>query len=505
MTFFSHLLPFLGASARRRGSRSLLQSIAVSVALGAGAVSSASADQWTHVSGEKTIEAKFVGVMGERAILEMPDGKRSAVALRDLQYESRQRALDMEQARQEHMATLAGELKRAAEKERELAPKQIPPPESSPPEYEPLPENLSLEQFTEHTTRQLLAGHLRVMWDGLPPSYQADVEEVVIAFANEMDPVAWQDMLGSVNRITELLASRERWIFSYPAIAEAGADESFRDGYRAVLGSLQTVFDPDVVTLERLQEGNLDELIAERDALLAGYLYSLIALADGAFDFDPSQIEVKMIDDNRGTVAFKPSGAEERPGPADASPGAEPPGYPGQGSPGYPGQGSSGYPGQGSSMQSAVQTQTFVLVEGRWVSEEIANEWDEQIAALQEQINNELPNQLAEMRSGLEAFKALLDQYLGPLEEAESQAEFHASIDRLAGQAAGVAMQAFGGMNRGNQYGGGSFGSAMGMEDYGQPMEMEGYGQGLEMEGYGEVESYGEEGYGGGSEIPPPR
>lgn len=468
MTRFSRLSsPCLSLAESDCHTRSNILILCLAVVLSAATTSPLSADQWTDVSGEKTIEAKFVGVMGERAILELPSGQRSAVALRDLQYESRQRALDMESARQDHMATLSSELARAAEEERELAPKRIPPPESAS-EYKPIPEKASLEETVEHTTRQLLAGHFRTYWDALPPSHQADIEEVVAEFAEQMDPVVWQETLGSVNRITELLASRERWVFSHPLIEKIGADETVRDGYRAILGAVQTVFDPDVMTLDRLKEGNLEELIAERDALLAGYFRSAASSDQWTSEMEPSQFKVKMIDDTRGTVTYEPLVAGDGPDQEGSTRRT-----PSQGSP---------FPWPGSKSQNPGKPQTFVLVEGRWIPEDLAKQWEQQVKTLKEKIKNELPDQLAALRPKLEKLKEGIEQYIGPLEEADSEAEFHAGIDQVAFRGVGLVMSASGGMNRRNRSGGGSFGSAMGMEDYGRTMEMEA----MDMEAAGE-------------------
>jgi len=464
--------------------------------------SSLSAARWTDVSGEKTIEADFVGVLGEQVILELPSGKRSAIALRNLQYESRQQALELEQTRQEHMSSVAGELKRAVEKELEAGPKQVAPPEVTVAPYQPLPDNASLETAARHAAEQVQAGHLRAVWDGLPPSYQADVEQVVSEFARQMDPAVWQDSLGLLQRLTELLASRERWIFAYPPLQDSGNDPSTREAYRAFLGLVQTLFDPETLTLERLQQGNLEAWIAERDAQLAPFLVQLESLNSGGSPLDPSRIKIEMIDENRGTVLMPLDGATAAAGRGTPR---------GAGGPAAMGSAQmemgsaemgmgSAEMGMGSAemgMGSAAgarrpaggpPSQVFVRVEGHWVPETMAKQWDQRIAEVRKTIQEQLPSRVAEIRPLVAMAQQTVDQYLRPLETAGSEAEFHAELGQLAGQAAGMAMAAFAGMNRGEGRSGGPFGSSMGSPT--GPAAMEGGAMG---------EGYGSPGYGSGN------
>ncbi|GEM_PF-3674838 len=406
-----------------------------------------SAEEWTDVSGTRTMIADFVGIWGDKAVFALPDGRRKPVELKMLQAESRLRALDLAEQSKTHLQEFKQELQQRATAAKAPGDTRIGPATVPAPAYQPLASGASLQMTASNVSQQMRNGHVRVLWDSLPPKYQQDIEELVVEFANKMDPQLWNQQVQTIDRLTQLLASREKWVFSHPQIATmVASDESTaRSMYQAMIGMVQAITDPEKVSLQRLQQGNLGELIAEQNELLAGHLFYLQNQSNAPLSV---KLDVKMIDKTHGTVAMQAA--------------------------------------EGVAGNRKEAPTKMTLVDGRWVPEEMAESWDKDIAAARESLAN-LPNQLDSLRFAVDGFSQSVDQFLSPLETAESSDAFHSGIDAMLADVAMLAMQSLGGMSQSSR---GSDGS----------MDYEG-GAGYDMEpGYGSEAGYGSEpGYDGGT------
>lgn len=408
--------------AHRSAADSILFSILLLASLTTPAASRA--DQWTDVTGAQTMEAELLGAWGNQLIFLRSDGRRTAVSPNQLQAESRIRAQNVLRQREQQRAERIAELAQAAQAELAPAPAELPaPPEA--PAYEPLPEGADLQQTVEHVNAQLQNGHVRVLWDALPAKYQGDLESLVVQFAGKMDPQLWQTQMASVRRVLDLLASRQNWILSHPfvAVVAAQSDDAPQKIYAPLLGIAQELADPQTVSLQRLQKGDLAQLIAERDEAMAGHFYQLQKISE-SLGMPQPQFEVKMIDKTRGTVTqHLPAAAAAASAPGQPQPGQQPSRFPALPPP---------------------QPEPYVLVDGRWVPEAIAKDWDARIAAAKDRIDA-LPESMESYRSAIASLVRAIDQYLAPLENAETREQFHAEMNELASNLSAAILPMFAG------------------------------------------------------------
>ncbi|QEG43774.1 hypothetical protein [Roseimaritima ulvae] len=457
----------------------LLLTAALSIPLSLSMPGLASGDQWTDVSGQHTINADFLGVWGDKAVFAMPNGQRRTVLLKHLQAESRLRALDLAEQRKAHREEVKNELLEIQAAQRAPSAARIEGPAESAPPYQPLPVGASLQDTLDHNLQQTRAGHLRVTWDTLPKSYQQDIESLVVEFAKKMPPKIWNDQIAMINRLTELLASREDWVFSHPQVLAmvsgmTNDEQQARTNYRSVIGLIQTLTDPQYVSLERLQQGNLDGLIAELDEKAAGYLQPFLPLIEPTL---PTSMIAEKVDDTHAVVTIV---MPNSPTPAAGGP-SQPGGQPYPGAQTYPGsesyageeayssaempvmeEGMDGMPampggmpggaapgmGMGGGPRGGLVIK-MVQVEGRWVSETMAKSWESDVERFRKRIG-EMPGSLDSFVFMLDAMRQWVNLNLSPLEAAETREAFHSGMDQIVADFALVAMQALGRPPRAN-------------------------------------------------------
>src|SRR5690606_11656207 len=151
------------------------------------------------------------------------------------------------------------------------------------------------------------------------------------------------------------------------------------------------------------------------DALIAGYLHEMQNIMEATSGAAEPRLDVKMADDTRGTVTWQPPAPAPPPtaeqGPTPPAPQPRPPAAP------------------------RPQSLTLVLVDGRWVPEPMAQEWDAQIEAAKAKIAA-LPESTESYRAQLGAQVQGLDQFLAPLEQAETRDAFHTQMNQLTQMAA---------------------------------------------------------------------
>lgn len=347
---------------------------------------SAAADQWTSLTGTSTIQAEFIGLWEGKVILERPDGARLAVEKSKLDAVSRIRADDLaaeqEKARQQRIA----ELRSQAEAAHEIAPAQPAGP------YEPWPDAAGLEETIEHVAEQLQAGHPRVLWDALPAAYQQDLQSLVHLYADRADGEQHATSLRLTSQFARLLHKQREFILNYPKMAmlPPEARAIIEEVYTPVVGILAELNDPDTFSLENLKSTDLDALIAQKDEAIGGYVATLIDMVPE--DQNPlssilsgDALQVEMEGEDRGRVAL-----------ADTS---------------------------GESKEAV-----FVRVDGRWLPEAMASEWEAKIAEAREDIEN-LPETMEQTRQQVAMLALTVGPALARLEEAGTQQEFNAILD----------------------------------------------------------------------------
>ena len=355
---------------------------------------SVQAESWTDLNGTTTIEAKMVGAWADSIVLQLQNGRRVTVKLENLQASSRIQARGLAKELQESRAGLIGELKAQAAAAAAPAPNPLPKYPDAP-AYAPLPAGADAVAQSVWLAEQTKSGHLIAMFDVLPKSYQDDVETLVKAAVKKIGVSEWQGSVGSLQKVGDLVVTRQNWFFQHPRFKVMTEDS--RDRMRRIIltacGALRETLDPQAMDLTAIESVPLRQWLLERDKALAPYLNvwntDVASLAAPTFELDKEE---------EGLVVVKVTA-------------------------------------EGQSMQA-----TFSKVEDRWVQEEMSKAWAENVAAVREEIRaapegsllstgvSSVPMVSQVLNPGLEA---MLQPLIGRMESANSEREFLAGIGSL--------------------------------------------------------------------------
>lgn len=111
-----------------------------------------------------------------------------------------------------------------------------------------------------------------LVFDLLPPSYQKDVESLVIAFADSADPETWNKTRALIGKISSVLLGQQDLLAIVIGKHMPSADDphTLKEGLEALSAMTGHWASSGMSDLERLRQGNLRQLLAtEGQALMA--------------------------------------------------------------------------------------------------------------------------------------------------------------------------------------------------------------------------------------------
>ncbi|MGV3484220.1 MAG: hypothetical protein ACO1RT_07370, partial [Planctomycetaceae bacterium] len=173
------------------------------------------ADEWTNLRGTSTVSAKLVGIWNGRALLKLDDGRQVSVKLDDLNASSRIKAQDQQEEIERLLRTRVTELDAVATEAAAPAPVTLPSPAPAP-AYAPPSEGADLQSTLDHLQAQAKAGHVRVYYDALPKSQQAQADQLFQLALQKLEPANFELFRLTLHRLADLTVTRQRWLFSYP-------------------------------------------------------------------------------------------------------------------------------------------------------------------------------------------------------------------------------------------------------------------------------------------------
>jgi hypothetical protein len=414
-------------------------------------LTTARAEQWTDLLGTRTVEARMVGLWGDSVILELLGGKRVAVKLADLRSESRIQARKLAQKLEVARASRVLELKGNASAASAKAPQPLPKPPAAP-AYQPPQANMGVAEFIDQIDSAITDGHLIAVYDALPPSYRKDVDEVVQLTASKLNESSWQVVVGTLQRLGDVIINHQTWFLSNPRIQALPPKDLYAVEEQILpLADLMRVgLSPEATSLNQLQTIPFGQWLTERDEVIAPYLAQLvdqIGLGIGR------QVTVKSEKDGAAVISVEQDGAS--------------------------------------------RDIELVSIDGYWVPKTIADEWATNIDSLKGDISSTTQT-IDFLSRGLVVFNPMLN----PMANSQSSAQFHAAMDGLFSPAAQTVLTTLASVlgkapvvasNQNNGRGNSGFGGYN--EEYGDDMEDD---MGDDMSG-----EYGGSGYGGSNGRPP--
>lgn len=252
----------------------------------------------------------------------------------------------------------------------------------------------------------------QVLWQALPPSWQADVTALLHESAEKTDPELYELGWSLAGKIARVLDEKQTLILDHPMLAERIKDREKTEALlHAGAGFLRTLTESDLADREALRTLDVEKFLAgtgaellregkELSVLLQGLPGSLPTTGPAAgLRLDRLRLEDVVVVHKEGSTARLRIVV-----------------------------------GEGNSTEH-----DFVQVEGRWVPKEMAEDWPKAIAAVRQQLAGAVPAS-AERKQALVVQLRMVDGALDAVLATKTAGEFQAAVSAAFGTVLGAAM-----------------------------------------------------------------
>ena len=230
------------------------------------------AEEWTNLRGTSTVVGKLVGIWNGRAILRLEDGRQVLVKLDDLKSDSRIQAQVLQDEIDNQLHSRVAELDAIAAEAAAPAPPTMPTPKPAP-GYQPPSDSADLQSALTHQQEQALAGHLRVYYDALPKSYREQTDALFKLGLQKFEPVSWEQVRSTLQRLSEIAVTRQRWLFSHPKFESTS--ETSRESLLTLAAAFRQWGTAENASLDQLNSVPVADSIAKLDEMAAQFLYQV--------------------------------------------------------------------------------------------------------------------------------------------------------------------------------------------------------------------------------------
>lgn len=236
-------------------------------------------------------------------------------------------------------------------------------------------------------------GNGAVLWQAMPATYQGDVNRIAQLAGTKIDAEIYDRIFATLDRASKVLDQQKDLVFGssmIPDQTDEAAAAQMREAWPSITSLIETITTSALASAEGLQsfdgatffEGTVSKLLGDMDALA-----QLDPEREQSLLASLSEIKVKLVESTDSQALLEMS-----------VPGEE------------------------------VETETFVKFEDRWVPQEMAAEWSEQIADARRQLEAIDPAEFAKQKPQILGVFAMFDGVLAQLEAAKTQEQFDQAI-----------------------------------------------------------------------------
>ncbi len=272
-------------------------------------------ETWTSLQGDRTVEAKMLGLWDDKVVLLMHGGRRVQVPMDSLNAISRIQARKLGETLTDAREQLRGELQQRAKAEAAPAPNPLPVPEPAQP-YSPPQPDMQPDEALQHVRDQLRNGHPVVLYDALPMKYRGELNQLGALILKKLDANDWNNVISQLHGIADLMVSRQNWIQSHPRMTredvggrepgELGrtaseAGEVFQKLMLPAAGAIRSGLPPEQSTPDAIATEGVGQWLQNRDKVMAPYLAGLMEQF-ASFDKNWTVLDSKSKDENESIV-----------------------------------------------------------------------------------------------------------------------------------------------------------------------------------------------------------
>lgn len=182
---------------------------------------------------------------------------------------------------------------------------------------------LAIPDSPDGTVRVVLDGlvrhHPEVVWRVLPPSYQQDVADLALTFADSVDPVVFDRAVAVARKGAVVLQSKKDLILGSESVARSQIDPDSVDAFwEASVHMLDAVLASDVADLQTLRELDVEAWLAGTGATLMDQASQLPAENEEMESFAQrvaafEQAEVELVSEDGDSAVVMITAPEEAP------------------------------------------------------------------------------------------------------------------------------------------------------------------------------------------------
>ncbi len=246
--------------------------------------------------------------------------------------------------------------------------------------------------------------HPEIIWEALPKSYRADINEITSTFAEKMDPEVYDRVFALVMRAIEVLDDRKEIIFASETFTSTGADaDDIRTGLSNAQWFTATLKASKIATLEGLSKVDWERFLATTGAQMLEHAAS-IESGDGDKPLDDlNTLEVETLDLTGDRATLRISSEDHDPEEIE-----------------------------------------MARVEGRWIPAEMADEWSQKIEEARQSLAELTPEDMAAQKTQIMMFFGMADAFIEQIASLQTPEEFDAAIGPMLAPFMGAASMGMG-------------------------------------------------------------
>lgn len=234
----------------------------------------------------------------------------------------------------------------------------------------------------------LADNHPEILWEAMPESYRADINEITALFAAKMDPDLYDRSMALALNFVDVIQSKQDIILASNTVAGTGVDVAEIEARMGPsLAITRTFFASEVSTLAGLAAidwqqylaGTVAQLMAQADAIEAVEGEDPFLLLD--------TLEVEVLEETGDTALLRITAGDEEP-----------------------------------------EEVAMTRVENRWVPTEMAEQWDAKVAEARTALEELTPEKVQEMKGQAMFGLAMAEGFVTQLATIETSEEFDATV-----------------------------------------------------------------------------
>ncbi len=234
----------------------------------------------------------------------------------------------------------------------------------------------------------LADNHPEILWEAMPESYRADINEITALFAAKMDPDLYDRSMALALNFVDVIQSKQDIILASNTVAGTGVDVAEIEARMGPsLAITRTFFASEVSTLAGLAAidwqqylaGTVAQLMAQADAIEAVEGEDPFLLLD--------TLEVEVLEETGDTALLRITAGDEEP-----------------------------------------EEVAMTRVENRWVPTEMAEQWDAKVAEARTSLEELTPEKVQEMKGQAMFGLAMAEGFVTQLATIETSEEFDATV-----------------------------------------------------------------------------